>query len=158
MANLPVGQPGFRPKDNKYQPAKLSDRNRDGQSDCKKCGSEITFNAKGKTNDPGGDYMNSGNPLSGLEGNYSEKDSSVEYLRDRGKQGITVHHFSGGNLKSKASMENHGVTAYPSSPIGQVYKPGTGQNFGRIKHPTQAVGEAPGDPIVRPKITKSEEA
>ena len=157
MATLTPDGPGFRPKDNKYQPAKLGDRSREGQADANKVGTSMKFNDKAKVAGGGSDYHEL-SPTSGLDGNFDTKDKSIEYLRQRGKEGMTVHHFSGGTEVSRVSTHDNGGSVYPSRPIAEVYKPATGQNFGMIKHPTDAVGEPSNDPIMRPIKRKSEEA
>jgi hypothetical protein len=157
MSNLPVGQPGFRPKDNKYQPAKTSDRDRDGQADANKIGHLGKFNLKQavNSNEGGSDYHSPHDKFSGLDGNFSKKDEAMAYLRERGKEGITVRHYSGGKMMAKVSTQNMGVTAYNNHPINETYKPGTGQNFGKITHP-EGVDVPSSKPIIRPVIKKSE--
>lgn len=80
------------------------------------------------TNTGGSDYHDTGRPDSGLHGNFAQKDASVEYLRNRGKEGMEIRHFSGTHEQARIKTENQGVTAYPNRPIDEVYKPATSQH------------------------------
>jgi len=111
----------------KTQPAKLSDRERDGQRNGNYNGDAHDFNTKGKsTSNSGSDYHDVARKDSGLHGNFAEKDASMAYLRERNKLGQEVNHFSAGSLQSRLKTEG-GPTAYDSMPIHEVYKPATSQ-------------------------------
>jgi hypothetical protein len=124
MSNLPVGQPGYRPKDNKYQPAKLSNREREGQATANKLGYTHEFNIKGKVIAQGGSYHDF-KPGSGSDFNSTDKHSSLEYLRERGKKGVRVDRMTGGQIYGREHTGNIGQTVYPSEPINQVYSRAT---------------------------------
>jgi hypothetical protein len=136
--NLPVGQPGLRPKDTKYQPSK-----RDTKIEGNELGHASPFNIKGKVTSMGGDYHNQGSKSSGLNGNFGDKNASNAYLKERGKEGIKVRNFSGTNLPAEHSTGNIGQSAYNSKPIDQVYEPATSKK-----------SLPPAAPIVYNKIIK----
>lgn len=120
---MPNGK-GYKNRDESfYQPAKLSDREREGQSDCSYHGDGHDFNIKGKVTAMGGSYADM-SPGSGMDGNYSDKDSSLEYLRNRNKQGQMVQAFTATERHSRMTTGG-GATAYDSMPIPEVYKPAT---------------------------------
>ena len=110
-----------------YQPAKLSDRTREGQANGKQFGQEHDFNIKGKSvNTEGSDYHDPGRKTSGLHGNFAEKDASMEYLRARNKEGQEVRHYSANSREARLKTFG-GVTAYDSRPVPETYKPATSQ-------------------------------
>lgn len=116
-----------RQLDSKSQPAKLSEREREGQGYGNYNGDAHDFNNAAKvTNNRGSDYHDTGRGNSGLHGNFAEKDASIEYLRNRNKDGQEVQHYSGTGLNSKLKIGG-GQTAYDSMPIPEVYKPATRQ-------------------------------
>ena len=106
MGNLRVGLPEVNLKDeSKYQPAKLSDRERDGQSSGVK---SIKFNEKDKVTSEYDNYQR----LSGSDkpyGNFAEKNASISRLDMVGK-----------------NSANSG-TAYNGKPIPETYKPATSE-------------------------------
>lgn len=136
----------------KTQPAKASDPSKGDMSGSKNTehrdlqGGQHDFNYKGKVTKMGDTFHNFGKPQSGLNGNFSDKDASNEYLRDRGLKGQRVKNYSGGNPQSIMHTNNIGVTAYNSNPINEVYRPAT----------SNRVPSA--DPVVRPQIEKEETA
>jgi hypothetical protein len=84
-------------------------------------------NYKGRSiNTEGSDYNDLGRKSSGLHGNFAEKDASMEYLRERNKQGQSVANFSGTERQSRIHTQGGG-TAYNGMPIPEVYKPATSQ-------------------------------
>lgn len=127
---MPNGR-GYKNRDESmYQPAKLSDRERDGQaSDCQYHGDGHDFNIKGKvTSTSGSDYHDYGRPDSGLHGNFAEKDASMAYLKERGMKGQVVKNYNGTQEQVRMHTNNVGLTAYNSRPISEVYKPATSQD------------------------------
>lgn len=107
--------------DSKFQPASLEKR------DANYMGSGHDFNTKGKiTSNSDSDYHNLGGKNSGLHGNFAEKDASLDYLRNRNKQGQQVQHFSATSRESVLKTMG-GSTAYDPMPIPEVYHPATSQ-------------------------------
>jgi hypothetical protein len=107
------GDKGFDVPDEKYQPAKLSDRKRDGQSegswdvmpDDNTYGNGKKFDRADKVTNPGSDYNDFGRGAD--KGNWSQKNSSISRL----------------DLVNKQT--NQCGTAYNSNPIKETYKSGT---------------------------------
>lgn len=88
---------------------------------------KVVFNEKGKvTNTKGSDYHDLSRKDSGLYGNFSEKDASLDYLRGRNKDGQRIRNYSGNSLNSELRT-GAGSTAYDGRPIPEVYKPATSQ-------------------------------
>lgn len=117
----------YNPKDSKYRPPEVKDR------DYKKNGSSATtggvndFNKKGKIESiEGSDYHEYGRKTSGLYGNFAEKDASMEYLRGRNKEGQRIRSYSGTNLNGELKT-GAGVTAFDAMPIPETYHPATSQ-------------------------------
>jgi len=107
----------------KTQPAKTGfGDNYDGNEN----GKGHDFNLKGKVTKTEGSDYNDFRKDSGLHGNFSEKDSSLEYLRNRNKEGQSVANYSATQRQSRIHTEG-GVTAYDSMPIPETYKPATSQ-------------------------------
>lgn len=115
MPNKP-GSKGFEADDNKFVPAKLEDRTREGQSNEIKITLEAgntygvgdsSFNDMSKVTKPGGFYQNYSGPVEKEYGNFSEKNASISRHDMTGKQ-----------------TANCG-TAYNSEPIPETYKPAT---------------------------------
>lgn len=105
---------------------------------------EHDFNYEGKVKQMGGNYMEFGKPQAGLGFNGSDKDSSIEYLKERNRKGQEVRNYSGGNYPSRVHTNNGGVTAYNSMPINEVYKSATSNKV------TSA------EPVIYSRITKQE--
>lgn len=121
--NLRVGLPEVNLKnENKYQPAKISNRERDGQRNDNQIGHRSEFNTKGKVTGTSSSSYHDFQSGSGEKGNFSEKDSSISYLKDRGMKGQSITHYTGNNRKSKEHTSDIGQRIYPSKPIEQVYK------------------------------------
>lgn len=108
---------GFISKDSKSQPGKP------GGHDGNYTGDYCDFNEKSKVTKNGGSYQDFG-PGSGLSGNYSDKDNSMNSLKERGKKGIEVCNYTGTNEHSKMTIGS-GPTAYDTRPIPETYKPAT---------------------------------
>ncbi len=113
-------------EDTNFQPAKLSDRAREGQRDGNwneldkgnTYGMGNKFNEASKVTNPGGNYQGSiDKGLTGEYGNFSEKNASIARLDKVGK-----------------SYSNSG-TVYNSDPIPETYKPATSNG----KPPANAV-------------------
>lgn len=119
---MPNGK-GFRGHaDSKTQPGKP------GGHEATYTGTEHDFNIKGKiTNNKDSAYHDLANPYSGANGNYSQKDSQLKYLTERGKKGISVSNFNATHRTDREHTNNVGPTAYNSRPIDQTYKPATSQ-------------------------------
>lgn len=113
---------GFKSRaDSKFQPKPC------GGYDSVQHGDAHDFNVKGKINGVGeSDYHNLGAANSGLHGNFAEKDASMEYLRERNKQGQQVQHFNATSREAVLKTMG-GSTAYDPMPIPEVYKPATSQ-------------------------------
>lgn len=94
--NLIPSGPGFKPKDEKFQPAKA------GGHGCKNCGDDVPFNNKMKVTADKSHYHDF-SKMTGMEGEFKKKDAANEYLSNRVKQGPTVHHYSRGTIISKSS-------------------------------------------------------
>lgn len=111
---MPNGK-GFDSKDEKFQPAKLSDRERDGQgngnwielNNGNTYGMGNKFDKADKVTNAGGSYQDFESPDPKEYGNFSEKNSSISRLDMVGK-----------------SRSNCG-TAYNGRPIPETYKPAT---------------------------------
>jgi hypothetical protein len=112
--------------DAKFEPARMSDRTREGQANGKQFGDAHDFNSKAKVTNPGNGYNNTGKGA-GAGFNSAEKDASIAYLKNRGEKGIVVNQFTGTHIVSRDHTNNVGVTAYNSKPIDQVYAPATSQ-------------------------------
>lgn len=105
----------FSNEDEKSQPAKLSDRSREGQAkgnfiDLNKgntYGMWDKFDRADKVTNPGGSYQNFEGPTSPDYGNYAEKNASISRL----------------DLVNKQTANS--PTAYNSYPIPETYKPAT---------------------------------
>lgn len=114
MPNKP-GDKGFDVDDSKYQPAKLSDRSREGQregnwiklDDEHTYGMPKDFSTKDKVTKAGGEYQDFQRGAD--KGNFSQKNASISRLDLIGKQ-----------------TANSG-TAYNEYPIPEVYKPATSE-------------------------------
>jgi hypothetical protein len=134
---------GYKDKpESQYQPAKLSDRTREGQADGKQFGSGHEFNIKGKVTSMGNSYHDM---TQKPENNFSDKNASMKYLQERNKKGQEVKNYSGLNYMRKHTG-NGGGTSYNGNPIDETYTPATGN------------GEPSSNPVIRPKDKKSEEA
>ncbi len=106
---------GFISKDEKSQPGKP------GGHEGNYTGEYCDFNKKSKVTAPGGNYQDFG---SGMSGNFTNKDSSLDGLKERGKKGIEVHNFTGTNESSKMTIGS-GPTAYDARPIPETFIPAT---------------------------------
>lgn len=126
------------------QPMSKSQPGKPGGHSANEHGDAHEFNIKGKVTNQGSDYSNPGDPSSGLHGNFSEKDASIAYLKDRCIKGQEINHFSGGQRHSRLHTYNGGSTAYNGNPIGQVYEPATSNKVANAQ------------PVVNPKVVKKE--
>lgn len=143
---MPNGK-GYKNRDeSQYQPAKLSDREREGQSSKEISNNAHDFNIKGKVTSNAESCYNDFGAGSGAYGNYDEKDASLAYLKDRNMKGQEIHQFTATQRQSKMHTHNVGLTAYNSNPIKEVYTPATSQHV------------PPPDAVIRPTLKKSEEA
>ncbi len=111
---------GYNPKDKKFVPPPTQDRG------CEYHGDGHDFNLKGKSTKTSGSDYNSFEKDSGLHGNFSEKDASMEYLRGRNKEGQSVSHYSATSREARLHTGSGG-TAYDGRPIPEVYHPATSQ-------------------------------
>lgn len=113
---------GFKERpDSKFQPDVA------GGYDANYNGDTHEFNIKGKiTNVSGSDYHDGARGNSGLYGNFAEKDASMEYLRNRNKDGQEIRNYNATSEMAKLKTGG-GATAYDSMPIPEVYKPATSQ-------------------------------
>lgn len=141
----------------KTQPAKPSDPSMGDHSGMKNTderylGGDTShdFNYKAKVTSGGGNFHDFGDKNAGLKFNGSQKDASLDYLKDRSMKGQEVRNFSGGNEVSRLHTMNGGVTAYNSMPVNEVYRSATSNK----EPPQQAIkdstitrpeSEAPGD-------------
>lgn len=113
---------GYNPKDSKYRPPEVKDRDSNENGDA-----QHDFNKEGKiVNVKGSDYEDVSRQNSGLYGNFAEKDASMEYLRARNKEGMEVRNYSGTKELSRLKVGG-GSTAYDNTPIPEVYHPATSQ-------------------------------
>jgi len=112
-----------RQSDLKSQPAKLSDRDREGQGNGSYHGDAHDFNIKGKVTAMGGNYQDlKADPNAGFNG--SDKDSSISYLENRNKKGQETRQYTATTEYSR-DFTGPGITAYESMPIPETYIPAT---------------------------------
>jgi len=128
--NLPVGQPEVDLSDeSKWVPKKAGGYNHSVfGTPVSGAGKEINMKAKVTSNE-GSDYHDPGRSSSGLHGNFSQKDASMAYLQNRGKEGIKIRSYQGNTVHSDHTTNNMGVTAYNNQPIPEVYKPATSHDI-----------------------------
>lgn len=136
----------------KTQPWKASDPSKGDNSGYKRTdandvndNSAHDFATKSKSTKLGSDYHEPGRRNSGQLGNFSEKESTINYLLERNRKGIEVqHHGGGGNQQDKHYTNGFGSTAYNNAPINEVYKPATSH------------GVPPGKAVIRGYAEKPE--
>jgi len=134
----------------KTQPAKASDPSCGDMTGQKNTehrdfnNGDHNFNYAGKVKQMGGQFHEFGKSQAGLHFNGDDKDSSINYLKDRNMKGQEIRNFSGGNRNAKIHTNNGGTTAYNGNPIREVYTPATSNKV------------ASAEPVMQPIIKKEE--
>lgn len=119
---MPNGKGFKNHDDNKTQPAKLSNRDREDQADGSYHGFTHPFNEEQKiTNTKGSSYQDFGG---GISDNFGEKDINIAALEKRNKEGNLVQYWTATH-RTEADTNGEGPTAYNTKPIPETYKPAT---------------------------------